>query len=289
MRRPAIFAETAAWLGSAFAAREMAGGDVVASLRCLREVTAEHLPASASAVIDEHLAAAIARLERGTSPRPDPPDHDRLTLTFLERVLSGRRDEAVRALTEAAAGGRSVESIYLDVLQPAMAEIGRMWHAAEIGVADEHFATETAGLAMSLLRDRATPSPPRGRCAVAGAVAGDLHSIGVRMVAELLELDGWEVIYLGANVPADELLRVATEGPADLLALSATSVLVLRDLGGLIDAMRRQGGMDRTRIIVGGGPFNRFEGLWREIGADGWAPTAREAVAEANRLAAAAR
>ncbi|MHC4219787.1 MAG: cobalamin B12-binding domain-containing protein, partial [Planctomycetota bacterium] len=189
-----------------------------------------------------------------------------------------------QVICDAADAGTPVQEIYSGALQPAQIEIGRMWHRGEITVADEHFATATSEHVMSLLRPRFARAAPRDQRVLATAVSGDLHALGIRMVAEFLEMDGWDVIYLGANMPGVDLIRALAVMNVDLLALSATSFLNLRGVGELIEAIRGTSELASTKIIVGGAPFNLVEDLWRELGADGTAPSAAEAVHVATRL-----
>jgi methanogenic corrinoid protein MtbC1 len=288
VRRPKLFAETAAWSGSAFAARNGGARDVEASLRCLREVIAAELPEAAARVALEHVDAGLERLKGPILPPADRLEpgrpHGELALRYLEAILAGRRNDAVRLILDAVESGTSVPEIYSEVLQPAQVEIGCMWHQDEISVADEHFATATTDMVMSMLRPHLTPAPARGRRIVATAVGGDLHALGVRMVADYFEMDGWESIYLGANTPDEDVIRSLSDHHADLLAVSVTSMLHLRDVGELIRVVRDNSTSSSVKIIVGGAPFGLDPDLWQELGADGWAPSAEAAVSVGNRL-----
>jgi methanogenic corrinoid protein MtbC1 len=288
IRRPKLFAESAAWSSSAFAARNAATGDVEASLRCLREVIEAELPEAAARVALDHLDAGLERLQ---APPPPPVDrlepgqpHGELALRYLEAILAGRRSDATQVILDAVESGTSVAEIYSAVLQQAQAEIGWMWHQDEISVADEHFATATTEMVMSMLRPHFRPGPPRGRRVVVTAVRGELHALGARMVADHFERDGWEAIYLGANTPNEDVIRGLSDHEAVLLAVSVTSMLHLRDVGELIGAVRDNSATAGVKIIVGGSPFGLDPDLWRELGADGWAPSAEAAVGVGNGL-----
>jgi methanogenic corrinoid protein MtbC1 len=205
-------------------------------------------------------------------------------LQYLEALLQGKGRRAEEIVAGSAAGGVPVAELYQDVLAPAQNEIGRLWHAGEISVADEHFATSITESAMAMLRRASPAAAPRGRRVVASSVAGDLHAIGVRMVADFFEMDGWEAIYLGANTPAADVVETLREHGAHLLAAGASSFLLLRAMIDLVHAVRADERLARVPVIVGGAPFLAIPGLWRDVGADGSAPTAPEAVALGNRL-----
>ncbi|MHC4217599.1 MAG: cobalamin B12-binding domain-containing protein [Planctomycetota bacterium] len=288
VRRPKLFAETAAWSSSAFAARNAGSKDVETSLRCLREVIESELPEAAAGVALEHLDAGLERLKAPSSPpaerlEPGQP-HGELALRYLEAILAGHRNEAAKMILVAVESGASVPDVYREVLQPAQVEIGWMWHQDEISVADEHLATATTEMVMSMLRPHFTPGPARGRRVVATAVRGDLHVLGLRAVADHFEMDGWESIYLGANTPNEDVIRSLSEYEADVLAVSVTSMLHLRDAGELIAAVRDNSATAGVKVIVGGASFELDPDLWQELGADGWAPSAEAAVGVGNRL-----
>ncbi len=118
--------------------------------------------------------------------------------------------------------GMSVAGLYQRVIAPAMWRIGELWEQGAISVADEHLATALTyqvmvGIYGPSLGHKVMP----GRILLA-AVEREQHALGLRMAADVIELAGYETIYLGADVPTDDLLQaVATRAP-DLIALAAT-------------------------------------------------------------------
>lgn len=287
VRRPTVFAHTVSWAGSAFAARDAASDDLSRSLTCLRDVLVSELPESAGTTATEYIDLALKQVgdaKGGDGAIDTTHPLSELMLKYLEAVLDGRRGDASDLVTAAADAGTSVAELYTAVLEPAQTEIGKMWHRGEISVADEHFATATTEHVMSLLHARFPEAPRRNRRVVATTVAGDLHSLGVRLVAEFFEMDGWDVIYFGANVPSADIIAALADHQADLLALSATSFLTLREVGDLLDGIRRAPELKSVKIIVGGAPFNLIPDLYRELGADATAESAMEAVTAANRF-----
>ena len=123
-----------------------------------------------------------------------------------------------------------------------------------------------------------------GHSLVATSVGGELHEIGMRMVADFLEMEGWDTYYLGANTPTDSILLSLEERQADVLAISATLTLHVSKVSELIDQIRTSPSQSTIKILVGGYPFNIARNLWQQVGADGYAPDAQGAVLAANRL-----
>lgn len=123
-----------------------------------------------------------------------------------------------------------------------------------------------------------------GRTLVATCVAGDLHEIGVRMVADFFEMEGWDTFYAGANTPHISVIEAIIERNADVLAISATITYHVREVQALITAVRNHPECARVKILVGGHPFILAPDLWRQVGADGTASDAQAALALAAQL-----
>lgn len=182
------------------------------------------------------------------------------------------------------AAGTSVKDIYLHVFVPAQHEIGRLWQTNRISVAQEHYCTAVTQLIMSQLYAHIFASTKNGYTLVATCVAGDLHEIGVRMVADFFEMDGWSTYYLGSSTPPASVVATLVEQRADVLAVSATIPYHAEAVRELIGAVRREPQCVRVKVLVGGYPFGQDPELWRAVGADGWAADAEQAVARANEL-----
>lgn len=198
-------------------------------------------------------------------PEPAGPDELRAAADDYRVALLERDEERARAVVEDLAGrGARIADIYTLVLAPALQEIGDLWSLEKLTVAEEHYATElTTRLLGVLAPDRRLP-PTRGRLAVVTASPDELHALGSRMLADLLERAGWEVIALGAAAPADALAQLVADECPDVVALSTATV------GRLPGAEEAVGLLHRVRprplIAVGGalyrGPVVELARAW---------------------------
>ena len=288
VRRPKLFTDSVQWTRAAFQARGVHDSDLVSSLRCMREVIEAELPEEVAGIASKYIGQAIERIEAAPPAEAKPTvvegPHRRLALQYLEAVLGGRREDAEKVILTAVDRGLAIGDVYQHVLEPAQIELGRMWHAGEITVADEHFASAITQAIMSILRSRFPERERNGRLVVAAAVGGELHEIGVRMVADFFEMDGWDVIYLGANTPSTDIVSVIRERQADVLVVSASTLLHVGTVGELIEQVRAEERCAKTNVLVGGPPFRSVPDLWLELGADGSAMSAPEAVKLGNSL-----
>lgn len=204
---------------------------------------------------------------------------------FTEAALRGERRAAVELAEEALRAGTDLRDLYVDLLQASQYEVGRRWQANEISVAQEHMATAVTQVVMTgLYRHLEAPAERRGKAVVTG-VEGELHQLGAHMVADMLEADGWDVRFLGTQMPHAGILDVIAEEEPSLVGISATIVPHLPAVRALISDLEARFGDRHPAILVGGGAFRSDERLWREVGADGTGSDLREAVAAARELA----
>ena len=158
---------------------------------------------------------------------------------------------AERIVFECLQKGMGVEALYGRVIAPAMWRIGCLWEEGAITVADEHLATALTHRVMASVYGssfgRAASRP--GRILLA-AVAGQRHTLGLRMAADVLELGGYEVNYLGGDVPLDALLSAVESRGPDLVGLSST---LASDVSSLEAAVSQLGdAFPDTPILLGG-------------------------------------
>ncbi len=286
---PRLFAEQVAWAKAAFIARDVPLDLLRTSLVSLLRVLQSELPESIRAEVTDYVRGAIVELDRAPHDLPSTltvgTEHGRVAAGYLLAMLEGDRRRASEMIMDLARGGVSVREIYMSVLTPVQQELGRMWHMNEISVGEEHFATATTQMVMSMLYPHLERGPANGRTVVAAAVEDNAHEIGVRMVADFFEMDGWRSIYLGPNMPADDLPGAVADFGAHVLALSAGISTQIRHVREAIAAVRGDPVSAGVKILVGGAAFAGASALGRRLGADGCAATADEAVAEGRRLA----
>jgi methanogenic corrinoid protein MtbC1 len=208
-----------------------------------------------------------------------------LAQRYLDALLQGERHAANDMILDTVEQGTSIRNIYLYVFQPAQREVGRLWQTNQISVAQEHYITAATQLIMSQLYPRIFSSEKSGLRLVATCVGGELHEVGIRMVADFFEMEGWDTTYLGANTPTAGVLDMLADRQADVLAISATMTPHVSAVAELIASVRASDAGHEVRIMVGGYPFNLSPDLWRRLGADACAQDAQQAVLVANRLA----
>ena len=201
---------------------------------------------------------------------------------YVDLLRDADRRAAIDLVLRAAAK-HPVEQIYTGVLQEAQYEVGRLWEANEISVAQEHYSTAVTQLVMSLLYPRISETPKTRGTFAGVCVEGELHEVGIRMVCDLFELRGWQSFYLGSSMPSTEVLHFLEEKRPDVIGISAIYEANVESARQLIARLRAVIASS-VRILAGGRPFVRYPELWREIGADGSAADAAGSVETAEKL-----
>jgi len=206
-------------------------------------------------------------------------DRDR----YGEALILGEPVLARAAIEQALGRGLSRAEIYLEVLAPSQIRLGEMWHEGSINVAQEHLATTITMEMMDYLRQGMTPRKGLGMRAVVTPVEGDQHTIGARMIADFLAMDGWEVFFLGNGTPGKDLAEFVRQRNADLVALSSTLPEFLANAATAAGAIR-EANSPPPKILLGGKALDRTTQGAEELGCDATAGDVLEAVAESRRL-----
>jgi MerR family transcriptional regulator, light-induced transcriptional regulator len=228
-------------------------------------------------MISIEAGAWLGVADPGTTPAGKPAARRPTTVAERFADLLMLRPPAVArvAAIGLAAQGVSAREVYLDVLGPAMLEIGARWQRGIASIGQEHLATAVVDSIMARLAGQLGTNPPVRRRIVLACTDGELHETGLRMVRDFLEGDGWEVFYLGAETPSDSLQLLVDRAQPDVVGLSTT-------LPNRIPVARATVAALRSRpappfILLGGHAYGGDAALARRIGADAFAANAGEA------------
>jgi 5-methyltetrahydrofolate--homocysteine methyltransferase len=206
-----------------------------------------------------------------------------MDLTPIKQAVIEGDDKQVADLTRRALDeGHSAESLLNDALIVGMGEVGELFEQGEYFVPELLLSARAMQAAMEVLRPLLSASSyePLGKV-VMGTVQGDLHDIGKKLVAMMLEGSGFEVIDLGTDVAPDRFVETVEESGAQIVGLSALLTTTLPAMEATVSALREAGPV-RVKVMIGGAPVT--SAFASSIGADGYAPDASSAVALARRL-----
>lgn len=200
---------------------------------------------------------------------------DRIIKDYNDAVFETDKEAAFEVVNNALANGLSAEDVVFKVVIPAvevmMSDITR---DPDANLA-QHFMTAqiAAEVTEKMLARFAHPPEIIGRVVI-GTAAGDLHSLGKRIVMGCLKALMVEVVDLGVNVPAEKFVDEAVHYGADVIAISAMMVHTATGENGArkVRALLKERGLEnKIKIVVGGAPYRFDNELYKTVGADGWA------------------
>ncbi|MFW6422337.1 MAG: cobalamin B12-binding domain-containing protein, partial [Candidatus Bipolaricaulota bacterium] len=196
---------------------------------------------------------------------------------FLDSLVKGDHRKAIKQAEEIVDSRENVGEFFENVLRPAMYSIGFRWQNGELSVAEEHLASSIVSRVLSTLYSRILPLERTKGKAVVTATANEFHEIGSRIIADSLELDGWDVDHLGVDTPIPDLVDILLKLRPSLLGLSLTIPFNLENLVETIEEVRNHPELDEMKILVGGKAFNDNPEIWEKTGADDWCENSTDA------------
>jgi methanogenic corrinoid protein MtbC1 len=201
---------------------------------------------------------------------------DDIVRAYNEAVFETDKEAAFRVVEGALDQGLTPEDVVFKVVIPAVEEMMSLITRDPDANLAQHFMTAqiASEVTEAMLKRFQQPPQTLGRVVI-GTAAGDLHSLGKRIVMGCLKALMVEVADLGVNVPAERFVDEAIAHDAQVIAISAMMVHTATGEGGCLKVrqlLRQRGLEDRFRLVVGGAPYRFDPELYKTVGADAWAP-----------------
>jgi methanogenic corrinoid protein MtbC1/DNA-binding XRE family transcriptional regulator len=185
---------------------------------------------------------------------------------YLGALLDGDSNLASAIVHELVAKRGRVADIYVQVLAPAMFRIGELWCDGKVNVAQEHLATQITLGQMDKLRLIQSVNRSLSYRVMVCCIEGEHHFIAARMAADLFQMEGWQVDFLGPDVPNAALIEIVAARQPDLVALSITIQSNFRRAQALVKKLKKL--TVAPYIIIGGqallgagGAKNKLDGI----------------------------
>lgn len=179
-------------------------------------------------------------------------------------------DTVVEMLEAVMADGGTEAPKAMEACQKGMDIVGKLFEEGEYFVGDLIYAGELMTQAVEIMKDALASgdgSGPKTKMILC-TVKDDLHDIGKNIVKAMLEANGFDVIDLGIDVPADKIVATAKAENIKIVALSGVLTLAIGSMKATVEAFKAAG-MDDVKIIIGGAPVNKA--VCEQVGADEWA------------------
>ncbi|MFT7486307.1 MAG: hypothetical protein ACI9F9_002162, partial [Candidatus Paceibacteria bacterium] len=204
-----VFVRDTCWLAGLHASREVPPTLLTELLTHLKAELLANLPDQDGLFAGDYLQAALDGSHPSSDVQPVPVDDPNPQADclgrFLLAVLEGKPAVAEQIINEAIVSDVSISDLHHLVLTPAQRELGDMWHKGEISIAEEHLGSRIVERALVTLRTHMPIAASTDKRVLLASVPGNLHDIGLHVVADQFEMHGWTPVFLGANMPIDDL------------------------------------------------------------------------------------
>lgn len=279
---PAIFTQYALWLKDVLISRGVPTAHLSTSFDFMETFFNNNLSAAEAGAVAAILGAARTALSLEASPAiiygqmryPAHPQSEQ----YRASILQGQHKTATSLMTDAMNNGSSLTQASVQLVQPALYQVGNLWQKNKITVSQEHLATAICQNVLAVAYMQASFAPPVGKTAMFACVEGNHHSVGLHMLSDGLETAGWDVLYLGANLPMQDLVHEVDAKRPDLMSLSISLPNHIATARSTIELLHAELGNACPEIWIGGLATASNRQLWSVTKADGWASDALHAL-----------
>jgi len=169
---------------------------------------------------------------------------------FLQNLIKGNRSACSTIVRQQLITNPSIKDLYEELLRKSLYEIGKLWETNKISVATEHVATAIVESILNEQFEQLISAKRFNKKVIVACIEKEQHLVGIKMVADVFEMNGWESFFLGNGIPNNELIRYVFEIKPDILALSLSIYFNYSSLLHLLDLLREE--FPDLMIILGG-------------------------------------
>ena len=178
---------------------------------------------------------------------------DNIYSDYFEHLIQGDQSYCIAVVNNLLMAETDIKSIFINLFQRSLYQVGELWERNQVSVATEHLATAITEGLMTLVYPKIFSQEHIQRTAIVSCTPNEYHQVGGRMVADIFELNRWNGYFLGANTPTQGLLSMIQEKQPDVLALSMSIYFSVSSLLSTIDEVRSA--YLSLPILIGGQAF----------------------------------
>jgi methanogenic corrinoid protein MtbC1 len=172
---------------------------------------------------------------------------------FLHALILGKHSLCSELVHAYLAEQVSIKELYGEIITKALYDVGELWEYNKISVATEHLASAIVEAILNQLYFEIISKEKKGKTVIAACVENEFHQIGIKMISDIFEMNGWNALFLGSNTPTSELISFIRLKNPDLLAISLSLYFHLPDLEKMIQKVQKE--FPKLPILVGGQAF----------------------------------
>jgi methanogenic corrinoid protein MtbC1 len=202
-----------------------------------------------------------------------------LTERFFTALISGARRDAQELIDEAIRADCPADRILNRLFWPTLQHIQKLYRDDQISDLAHNYATRMMRALVAQLQPRLERRESRNIRVSVVSGAEQSEELAAQIVSDLLDADGYEVLYVGGGIANDEIVAELGRIKVDVLVVFGAVPSTVPQTRLLIDRLHDIGVCPTLQIVVGGGVFNRAEGLAEEVGSDLWANDPEQIIA----------
>lgn len=172
---------------------------------------------------------------------------------FLDLLLSGNHLMCSELVENYLDKKITINELYENILKKALYDVGELWEYNIISVASEHLASAIVEAILNEHYHKTVSKNKINKTIILTCVENEFHQIGIKMVGNVFEMNGWNINFLGANTPTKDLISFAETTKPDLLAISLSLYFNLPVLENMLQLINKK--LPNLKILVGGQAF----------------------------------
>lgn len=203
---------------------------------------------------------------------------------YMKSLLAGDKKRIRQIIHQLLEKEIPSEVIYQEFITRAMRQTGLLWEKGDLPIWKEHFISEMVQENMAMIKNARILTSESKRMILAIVPGAETHTIGIRMIADRLEADGYPVIFLGNNIPSENIVQAIRENKPHALLLSVTMTQHIDSVKLLIDKIKQTFGTKAPTILIGGAAFEHVRNVENLTGADKYCRTYEDIGRNLNRI-----
>lgn len=187
---------------------------------------------------------------------------------YMKNLLDGNKKMVRKILLSFLKKGVPSRIIYKDYIERSLKEVGELWEKGDLPIWKEHFISELSLENMALIKRRKYQENEMERPILLVTPGAEQHTIGLKMLGDMLESNGHNVMYLGNLIPTDNIIHAIKDRKPYAIIISVTMTYHIEAAKMLIDVIKQKFGTKTPTILIGGSAFDHVENVATATGAD---------------------
>jgi len=175
---------------------------------------------------------------------------------FLNCLITGNRKGCSVIVRQYLGENPSIKDLYEQVMKVALYKVGQLWEENKISPVTEHLATAIVEMILNELYTELNVAESQNKRVVLACVENEFHQVGIKMVGDVFEMNGWDSYFIGTSVPLKDLINYLKEVKPNMLAISLSIYFNFQQLLKMISHLRHE--FDNLNIVIGGQAFSRL-------------------------------